>query len=59
MQSANYTIEEIDTAPATPPASAPTSTEHNLSVAWPYITFSILLVLSLIGVALKLTRNQS
>lgn len=35
------------------------STTHNLSVAWPYVLVSVLVVLSLIGTAVTILRNQS
>lgn len=33
------------------------STAHNVSVAWPYVLVSVLVVLSLVGTAVKLLRN--
>lgn len=38
---------------------AATSTAHNFLVAWPYVLVSVLVVLSLIGTAVKLLRNQN
>jgi hypothetical protein len=35
------------------------STSHNVAVAWPYVVFSVFLALSLIGIALKILRNQT
>lgn len=35
------------------------STTHNMAVAWPYVLFSIFLVLSLVGIALRILRNQT
>lgn len=36
-----------------------TSTSQNLSVAWPYILFSIFIILGLIGTAHRILRNQT
>lgn len=35
------------------------STSHNVAVAWPYIAFSIFIILGLIGTARKILRNQT
>lgn len=36
-----------------------TSTAHNLSVAWPYVAFSVLLAGSLVGVSRRILRNKN
>lgn len=36
-----------------------TSTAHNLTVAWPYVAFSVLLAASLVGVSRRILRNQN
>ena len=36
-----------------------TSTSHNLTVAWPYVLFSICLAISLISIAMRILRNQT
>ena len=35
------------------------STSHNLGVAWPYVVFSVLLAVSLAGVARRILRNKN
>lgn len=36
-----------------------TSTSHNMAVAWPYIAFSIIIILGLVGTARRVLRNQN
>jgi hypothetical protein len=36
-----------------------TSTSHNVAVAWPYILFSIFIILGLIGTAHRILSNQN
>jgi len=36
-----------------------TSTSHNVAVAWPYMLFSILIILGLVGTAHRILSNQN